>query len=300
MAKSPFIAALLAATFCAGSAWAGNVIDLQVIGRSHGQPVPVYYHNGKTYVVGAPNERYSVRLINRTNGRIMAVLSVDGVNAITGETASGRQSGYVLGPYESTEVTGWRKSETEVARFYFTRLEDSYAARTDRPNNVGVIGVAAFKEKQQVIAVAPPSPYPAPYPAPQSYQPYRANEGGGVRIEGSTDIRPGASDAYAVAVGKANSAKRGAEIGDARAPAVAISPPVRQEPHLGTGHGEREASEISYTDFKRASSTPAEVVSVWYDSFQALASRGIIPYSPPPGRPEPQAFPGQFAPDPRR
>lgn len=298
MAKSTFIAGFLAASLCTAHAWAGNLIDLQVIGRSQGQPVPVYYYGGKTYVVGAPGERYSVRLINRSNGRLLAVLSVDGVNAITGETASGRQSGYVLGPYESTEVTGWRKSESEVARFYFTRLEDSYAARTDRPNNVGVIGVAAFKEKPQAVVISPQPPYPYPSAAPQSYQPYRANEGASApRIQGDTSIRANAENA--VAVGKANSAKRGT--GDMAAPASALSPPVvRQEPHLGTGHGEREASEISYTDFKRASSSPAEVVSVWYDSFQALASRGIIPYAPPPGRPEPQAFPGQFVPDPRR
>ena len=36
----------------------------------------------------------------------------------------------------------------EVAAFYFTQLPDSYAARTDRPDNVGVIGVAVFREYQ--------------------------------------------------------------------------------------------------------------------------------------------------------
>src|SRR5262249_37198881 len=41
---------------------------------------------------------------------------------------------------------GWRKNMSEVAAFYFTSLPDSYAARTDRPGNIGVIGVAAFRE----------------------------------------------------------------------------------------------------------------------------------------------------------
>ena len=36
--------------------------------------------------------------------------SVDGVNVVSGETASPSQSGYVLDPYESVEISGWRKS----------------------------------------------------------------------------------------------------------------------------------------------------------------------------------------------
>jgi hypothetical protein len=35
----------------------------------------------------------------------------------------------------------------EVAAFYFTSLPDSYAARTGRPDNVGVIGIALFRER---------------------------------------------------------------------------------------------------------------------------------------------------------
>jgi hypothetical protein len=72
---------------------------------------------------------------------------VDGVNVVTGETASEHQSGYVLGPYQSVNIEGWRKSLDEVATFYFTHLGDSYAARTGRPNDVGVIGVALFRER---------------------------------------------------------------------------------------------------------------------------------------------------------
>ena len=94
--------------------------------------------------------RYAVRIANLSGSRILAVLSVDGVNAVTGQTASPDQSGYVLDPYQSTEIDGWRKDLSEVAQFNFTALGDSYAARTGRPNNVGVIGVAAFREKQPV------------------------------------------------------------------------------------------------------------------------------------------------------
>lgn len=126
---------------------AARLIDLEIVNRDTGQVLQTYRQFGHAYVAGDPGDRYAIRLTNRTGGRVLAVLSVDGVNVVTGETAAPDQSGYVLDPYESTEITGWRKSLTDVAQFYFTRLPDSYAARTDRPDHVGVIGVAVFREK---------------------------------------------------------------------------------------------------------------------------------------------------------
>jgi hypothetical protein len=139
-------AALLALTASA-TPHAGSLLDLAVVDRDTGQVLRTYSDHGKVYVAGTPGHRYSVRMINRTGGRVMTVLSVDGVNAITGQTASPDQSGYVLGPWESAEIAGWRKSDDEIAQFNFTALPDSYAARTGRPANVGVIGVAVYEER---------------------------------------------------------------------------------------------------------------------------------------------------------
>jgi hypothetical protein len=140
------ILGLLAATL---PAQAGRLLDLEVVNRDTGQLLTTYRHRGHTYVAGNPGERYAVRLVNLTGGRLLAVLSVDGVNVVSGETAAPGQSGYVLEPHGSAEIAGWRKSLNDVAQFYFTRLPDSYAARTDRPDHVGVIGVAVFREKAQ-------------------------------------------------------------------------------------------------------------------------------------------------------
>ena len=46
---------------------------------------------------------------------------------------------------------------------------------------------------------------------------------------------------------------------------------------LGTGHGERMAAPTEYTSFRRASSTPSEVITIYYDSRANLMARGIIP-----------------------
>lgn len=121
-------------------------VDLTVIDRERNDWLGEYRHRGDTWIAGTPGHRYAVRLNNRSPERVLVVLSVDGVNAVTGETAHPSQAGYVLEPWASTEVTGWRKSMRSVAQFVFTDLPDSYAARTDRPDNVGVIGVAVFEE----------------------------------------------------------------------------------------------------------------------------------------------------------
>jgi hypothetical protein len=132
---------------------AGTRVDLEIIDRRSGEVLPVYWHDGERHVAGEPGREYEIRLRNRGNCRVLAVTSVDGVNVITGRTASPRQSGYVLDPWGLVEIDGWRKSMEEVAAFYFTRLPDSYAARTGRPDNVGVIGVALFRERVRPMPV---------------------------------------------------------------------------------------------------------------------------------------------------
>ncbi len=125
----------------------GTIADVTIFDRASGRELPVYWHDGRAYVVGQPGNEYQVVVKNRNGGDILAIVSVDGLNAMTGETASAGQSGYVLSPWSRMDVRGWRKSVDETAAFYFTTLGDSYAARTDRPSNVGVIGVAVFQRK---------------------------------------------------------------------------------------------------------------------------------------------------------
>jgi len=131
----------------ATAAAVGGLVELSVYDRSEGRSLPVYWHEGRAWVVGRPGNEYQLNLRNRQGEDLLAVLSVDGVNAISGQTASAQQSGYVLSPGASLEVKGWRKDLARTAAFYFTTLADSYAARTGRPGNVGAIGVALFRRK---------------------------------------------------------------------------------------------------------------------------------------------------------
>lgn len=125
----------------------GQLADVRIINRDNGEILPVYRHRGELWVAGEPGARYAVELYNRSRRRLLNVVSVDGVNVITGETAAFDQAGYVLTPGQRYDVSGWRKSRREIAAFEFTRLSRSYAARTGRPDDVGVIGVAVFRER---------------------------------------------------------------------------------------------------------------------------------------------------------
>ena len=253
---------------CGHAAAAGMPVDVAVIDRDSGQPLRVYAFQGSHYVAGRPGARYAIRVSNRSGARVLAVMSVDGVNIVNGQTASWQQGGYVLEPWQSHEITGWRKSQREVAAFEFTALPDSYAARTGRPDDVGVIGVAVFGER-------PPVPEPA-------------------QVLGRDDARGRAEG------GVGASAERAAPSAaqDAATPSAqraAVEPAQK----LGTGHGAREASYASTTTFVRSSPQPVQVVSIRYDSTENLVRAGVIRQG---RRPHPNPFPHAevpgFVPDP--
>jgi len=239
------------------------LVQLSIIDRDTGRTLDKLPFHGERWVEGVPGHRYSIRLTNTSNRRVLAVLSVDGVNAVTGETAAPDQAGYVLGPYQSTEVNGWRKSLSEVAAFEFASLQNSYAARTDRPDNVGVIGVAVFTEKV------------VPQPRQEISPPHRSSSG-----EKLAKTPPRAAS--------------GAE-----AMRDSMPPPAPAAPSLGTAHGERETSHATRTTFERASRTPAQVTELRYDRRENLIALGVLP---PPHQPyrnrRPEAFPMGFVPDP--
>src|SRR2546423_7319194 len=145
-----FVAAMFVADSQAQGILPQTQASVEIVDRSEGRVLPMYWHQGRRYVVGKPGNEYTIRVRNGGSGRVLAVMSVDGVNVITGDTASPQQSGYVLAPYGSFDIAGWRKSLARTAAFYFTALPNSYAARTGRPDNVGVIGVAVFRERQRM------------------------------------------------------------------------------------------------------------------------------------------------------
>lgn len=100
------------------------------------------------HVTGEAGRRYAIVVRNDTAARVEVVASVDGLDVMSGRPASLRKRGYVLAPGETYAIEGFRVSADEVAAFRFSRVAESYAARSGGgTRNVGVIGVAAFTEK---------------------------------------------------------------------------------------------------------------------------------------------------------
>ena len=102
-----------------------------------------------------------LRMPNKTGGRLRSVISINGVNVVSGETAGIEQTGDVFSTWERHDIAGWRKSQAQVAAFFFTQIANSYTPHTGRPDDVGVIGVALFREKPAAVSnFAPPPPVP--------------------------------------------------------------------------------------------------------------------------------------------
>jgi len=247
----------------------GSIARVSIVDRGSGTEIVPHYYRGEYWVAGIPGATYSISIRNRLGERLLAVASVDGVNVVSGATAAWDQTGYVFSPNQRYEITGWRKSDSEVAAFTFTASPNSYAERTGRPANVGIIGVALFREKQSepVYEDERVSPRASAIPAPAAPAP--------------------APDAASNA-------------GQIRQEARSLDAAARA-PKLGTGHGEREYSHVDHTDFQRLQSEPNEIIRIRYDSYDNLVAMGVI------GRPRPalqamNPFPGSpvqgYVPDP--
>jgi hypothetical protein len=268
----------------------GGVVGVSIVDRDTGVPLSPYYYRGEYWVAGRPGARYSIQIRNHLGERLMAVTSVDGVNVISGATAGWDQTGYVFGPGESYQITGWRKSDAEVAAFTFTESPDSYAERTGRPANVGIIGVAVFREQPSQPVYSPPV-FGQPFSQPESRRELESDS--------STTSRSRANLAESRA---ADAASAGEQRMVPAAPSATAKPALRAEaaaPKLGTGHGMREYSYVNHTEFSRMHTEPDEVIRIHYDSLDHLLAMGVIKRERPiPSSVNPFPATQQYVPDP--
>ncbi len=125
---------------------AGGRFDLS-IQSAHGGALPASEMSGRRYVQGRAGQRYRIVVRNHSPARVEAVVSVDGLDVIDGNDATFDKRGYLLAPYGSVVIDGFRRSMRSVATFRFGAVEESYAARkSGSSRHVGVIGLALFHE----------------------------------------------------------------------------------------------------------------------------------------------------------
>jgi hypothetical protein len=207
-----------------------------------GSQLPTFTQDGRVFVEGDVGARYLLRLVNPTPRRVEAVVSVDGLDAIDGRPASVAKRGYLVPAFGSVTIDGWRTSLSSVAAFRFSSVRESYAGRTGHDRNVGVIGVAFFRERpptarRRMPNVAQGAPAPEP-PAPAA---------------------------------RSADASRGGAAGASAAPKAE----AEDRPGLGTEFGEAHTSDVEEVSFTRAESTPSTVAQLWYDDRDGLVARGI-------------------------
>lgn len=213
--------------------------SLELVDES-GSRLPTWQHRGRTYVLGRLGERYLLRVRNDSPRRIEVVASVDGRDVVDGRPASVEKRGYLVGPRSEVTIDGFRLSREAVAAFRFSSVSRSYAARMGDARDVGVVGVAVFREREPLPLQAPP---------PWSSAPPRA------RGEAS---EPGAADSSAAGATSERKSTRSAE-----------------RPGLGTEFGEEHASPVEQVAFLRESDRPTALLTLRYDDRPGLAALGI-------------------------
>lgn len=244
----------------------------------NGSSVKEYLKDGSTYIQANPGSRFSIRMKNNSSDRVLFVPTVDGLSILNGEDGSYRSNGYVIRPWSSTTIDGWRRSDKEVAEFYFTNPRDSYRKRSGKGDNLGAIGCAIFKEKVRTPAVeevtfkkikiieewAQKEPY--------MFSGHLGMQANNVSMR--ADFGP----------------RKGSVLRESNAALSNVAQDV------GTGWGETKKSEVVTVDFIREDS-PSEVFTLYYNTRARLDELGV-------GLKEPlyvtrEAFPGEWCKPPK-
>ncbi len=210
-----------------------------------GRKLPAFNHHSDVWVLGQRGDRYRVRVKNHGGQRLEAVVSVDGRDAIDGQAASWQKRGYIVPAWGEVVVDGFRLSSEQVAAFRFSSVKDSYAAKTGSARDVGVIGVAVFRERS----------YPRPEPKP--IEP-RWNE------RSDNDKRSPSKSAPPAGAPTTSdrSSAEGKKEKDSRS-------------GLGTAFGERRTSPVRQVSFVRASARPDHLIALRYNDEDGLLAQGV-------------------------
>jgi hypothetical protein len=255
-----------------GSRWDraanGHLVDVQVL--VEGRSAPLYFAPGRwdrRYFQALRGRNYALRVHNRTGQRVGVLISVDGLNVVNGERSSLRrnESMYVLDPWETATIRGWRTSLEQVRQFVFVDEERSYAERTGQANgDMGWIRVLAFEERRPVAWFGQPEVRRLLGDARGG----RADDG--LRERESRDASPRANEAPVVGAERMQKEEASAP----RSAEKSLAGAARADAYAGTGWGERRQDPVRETVFVAASS-PADHLVFRYEYAASLRALGI-------------------------
>jgi len=234
-----------------------------------GKPIQEYHKDGRTFVEGRQGSNFSLELTNLTPRRILVHPTVDGLSAMSGKEASRLDNdGYVLHAFQKTEIPGWRLNDDEVARFFFAGDGKSYAEKTGKGLDKGVIACAVWEEK---VIVRPDTVFfssHAPCAADADEENTLNSEMCSYELQNSSHSFMPESRHETKTSGDIMRGARKRKMSMKKKRAVSTQ-------NLGTGFGERAQHEVHTTTFDKATDEPAVVATIYYDDLKGLRTRGI-------------------------
>jgi hypothetical protein len=155
---------------------AANRLSVRLLDE-RGLPLPSARAGGRSYVMGEYGQRYLIQIQNQTGNRVEVLATVDGLDVIDGRPGSYQKNGYVVAPFATIQIDGFRRSSDTVAAFRFGTVSESYAEKKGEGRNVGVIGVAFFDEAgstwpwtdDEIRRRHDADPFPGRYAQPPTY-----------------------------------------------------------------------------------------------------------------------------------
>jgi hypothetical protein len=240
----------------------GTLVDVRVLVQGQSAPLFQSWDQGQRFYFQAfQGRRYALELHNNTGERVGVLVAVDGLNVVNGERSNLRsgEAMYVLGPWETTTIRGWRSSLNDVRQFVFVDEERSYAERTGQANgDMGWIRVLTFREQR-----------------PQVWNDGRRFKlyGGAPAPEASPDERgldaPQAQAAPPAGAKEMNKAQPEARPQDGLARGD-------EEGYPGTGWGDRRYDPVQRVEF-RSEPYPTDQLVMRYEYASGLRALGIFP-----------------------
>ena len=253
----------------------------------HGKSTIKYAHEGRFYLEGRSNTEFTLLVRNNTATRVLAVMTVDGLSIMDGKKGSLDGNGYVVDPFQTLKIPGWRLNDDDVAKFIFAGKGKSYAAKKGNSRDVGVIGCAIFNEASSFTTFSVSGPT---VDWVNSGGPLRSCtriispdwSGGTMTTTDGTAASTFTCDTSDVAMdsGEINSvyccnsvsAPPAGEVIERTARRVSTKKMATQ--NIGTGFGKKASHGVTEVSFNKKD-RPTEVFAIHYDDREGLESRGI-------------------------
>lgn len=264
-----------------------------------GRPVVEYGHNGKTFVEGREGSEFEIEFTNRTNTRVEAVLSVDGLSITDGQAAGPNSAGYLVDPHKSVVIPGWKRTDEEVANFFFAGKAKSYSTQmTGSSANNGVIGVMVFAERVKAFThllggSVLRSAVPMGLAGSAGGAMHFVDQGSLIGYSATSTTADASASPFATGMNYTGNASTSSVEGRTRSRRIQQEPEAAQVNQLGTGFGRAQEFHTEVVQFERGDLASRMVI--YYDNARGLKARGIevgrksrTQYTAQ----EPQAFPG--------